>query len=25
LKFGQDISKYVPNAVLEELKNEEKD
>ena len=24
LKFGQDISKYVPNAVLEELKNEEK-
>lgn len=25
LKFGQDISKYVPNAILEELKNEEKD
>ena len=24
LKFDQDISKYVPNAVLEELKNEEK-
>ena len=24
LKFGQDISKYVPNAVLEELKHEEK-
>lgn len=24
LKFGQDISKYVPNVVLEELKNEEK-
>ena len=24
LKFGQDISKYVPNAVLEELNNEEK-
>ena len=24
LKFGQDISEYVPNAVLEELKHEEK-
>ena len=24
LKFEQDISKYVPNVVLEELKNEEK-
>ena len=24
LKFGQDISGYVPNAVLEELNNEEK-
>ena len=24
LKFGQDISEYVPNAVLEELNNEEK-
>ena len=24
LKFDQDISKYVPNAVLEELKHEEK-
>ena len=24
LKFDQDISKYLPNAVLEELKNEEK-
>ena len=24
LKFDQDISKYVPNVVLEELKNEEK-
>jgi len=24
LKFGQDISDYVPNAVLEELNNEEK-
>ena len=24
LKFGQDISKYLPNAVLEELKHEEK-
>ena len=25
LKFGQDISGYVPNTVLEELENEEKD
>ena len=24
LKFGQDISEYVPNAILEELNNEEK-
>ena len=25
LKFGQDISRYVPNTVLEELEDEEKD